>query len=316
MKQLVALTLSVFCAFSHAQIPDYVPTDGLVGWWPLDGGGENDMTDGFDFELTNVNGSVGNDGAPGSAISFNGESSMGQINENVGLVGEFSLSIWVRSDLGIINYNPIFHIGDAQTCENEASQLEVYVGNGGLTVVTNRTSPQSSGHYFNAFSYNTWTHLGLRLTDGTMTMFLDGEPFETWPFEALNEAPFDAFLGYGQWIDSQCVTSHYGGEMDNLGLWNRALSDLEMALVQAEGSLGCTDPSACNYNPAATSDAGNCVSCELIASFCGPGTVWDAQSQICVVANPADTNLDGCVQLNDLLDVLSAYGHCGVEETP
>ena len=34
-----------------------------------------------------------------------------------------------------------------------------------------------------------------------------------------------------------------------------------------------------------------------------------------VVANPADINLDGCVQLNDLLDLLSAYGDCGAEES-
>ncbi len=32
-------------------------------------------------------------------------------------------------------------------------------------------------------------------------------------------------------------------------------------------------------------------------------------------ANPADINFDGCVQLNDLLDLLSAYGDCGSEES-
>ena len=33
-----------------------------------------------------------------------------------------------------------------------------------------------------------------------------------------------------------------------------------------------------------------------------------------IVANPSDIILDGCVQLNDLLDLLSAYGDCGAEE--
>jgi uncharacterized protein (TIGR02145 family) len=50
--------------------------------------------------------------------------------------------------------------------------------------------------------------------------------------------------------------------------------------------------------------------------LCGIGTVWDDISQTCIVANPADINLDGCVQLNDLLDLLSAYGDCGAEEAP
>ena len=35
----------------------------------------------------------------------------------------------------------------------------------------------------------------------------------------------------------------------------------------------------------------------------------------CVKMNPADINFDGCVQLNDLLDLLSAYGDCGAEES-
>ena len=50
--------------------------------------------------------------------------------------------------------------------------------------------------------------------------------------------------------------------------------------------------------------------------LCGAGTIWDESTEECIVANPADTNLDGCVQLNDLLDVLSAYGNCGAEEAP
>jgi uncharacterized protein (TIGR02145 family) len=48
---------------------------------------------------------------------------------------------------------------------------------------------------------------------------------------------------------------------------------------------------------------------------CGPGTVWDPETQACIVAYPADTNFDGCVQLNDLLDLLAAYGLCQTTAT-
>ena len=58
------------------------------------------------------------------------------------------------------------------------------------------------------------------------------------------------------------------------------------------------------------------LDCEYAEFFCGEGTTWDVASQTCIVANPADINLDGCVQLNDLLDLLSAYGDCGSEESP
>ena len=78
---------------------------------------------------------------------------------------------------------------------------------------------------------------------------------------------------------------------------------------------GCMNADACNYNPAASCDNGTCASCEALATACGVGTVWDPISLSCIIANPADINLDGCVQLNDLLDLLSAYGDCGAEES-
>ena len=57
------------------------------------------------------------------------------------------------------------------------------------------------------------------------------------------------------------------------------------------------------------------LDCEFAEFFCGEGTTWDVASQTCIVANPSDSNFDGCVQLNDLLDLLSAYGNCGAEES-
>jgi uncharacterized protein (TIGR02145 family) len=41
---------------------------------------------------------------------------------------------------------------------------------------------------------------------------------------------------------------------------------------------------------------------------------WDWNSLACYVSEPADINMDGCVQLNDLLDLLSAYGNCAGTE--
>jgi hypothetical protein len=43
---------------------------------------------------------------------------------------------------------------------------------------------------------------------------------------------------------------------------------------------------------------------------CGEGTVWDEVTQTCIITNPTDSNLDGCTDLNDLMDILSAYGIC------
>ena len=59
-----------------------------------------------------------------------------------------------------------------------------------------------------------------------------------------------------------------------------------------------------------------CYSISEVLNLCGPGTIWDSEMQMCIGDGSGDINLDGCVQLNDLLDLLSAYGDCGAEESP
>ena len=76
--------------------------------------------------------------------------------------------------------------------------------------------------------------------------------------------------------------------------------------------LGCMDNTACNYNPDATEDDGSCdYTCCPGPGCCTDGMYWDWDAQGCFITNPSDINLDGCVQLDDLLDLLSAYGDCG-----
>ena len=41
MKKVLAALFAVALGLNlSAQVPDYVPTEGLVGWWPLDGNAE------------------------------------------------------------------------------------------------------------------------------------------------------------------------------------------------------------------------------------------------------------------------------------
>ena len=110
----------------------------------------------------------------------------------------------------------------------------------------------------------------------------------------------------------------FDGAIDRLAIWSSLLTDnTSQAFYLGEAiAPGCTNPEACNYDDEANQEDGSCVACDVATAFCGEGTVWDPETQTCIVANPADINLDGCVQLNDLLDLLSAYGGCEAEASP
>ena len=112
----------------------------------------------------------------------------------------------------------------------------------------------------------------------------------------------------------------------SMGLWKTAL---------VQPVFGCNIIGSCNYDPEASSDDGSCIpsgcmdtdacnfnseaECEGEAcdytccpgpGCCNEGTYWDEVTQTCIITNPTDTNLDGCTDLNDLMDILSAYGDC------
>ena len=55
-----------------------------------------------------------------------------------------------------------------------------------------------------------------------------------------------------------------------------------------------------------------CTTEEIGSTFCGPGTVWDVELQLCVGINdentcPEDITGDGLVTVDDLLTLLSAF---------
>lgn len=84
--------------------------------------------------------------------------------------------------------------------------------------------------------------------------------------------------------------------------------------------LGCTDPLAENFNPDATEDNGACI--VLPPSYCGEGTVWDAEAGQCVSDGSGDGGIggyggacfgdfdaDGQRGTSDLLMWLGVYGY-------
>ena len=61
--------------------------------------------------------------------------------------------------------------------------------------------------------------------------------------------------------------------------------------------------------------AASCLTAVGQTGYCLEGTVWDSDLGGCVSQNSADINNDGCVQLNDLLDLLGAYNGCADEQS-
>jgi hypothetical protein len=111
---------------------------------------------------------------------------------------------------------------------------------------------------------------------------------------------------------------------------NAAEDDGSCVLVDACGvcggngtsCAGCLSEDACNYDPSATLDSEDCIfapqyfDCDgnfVLSNVCGPGTYFDTNLGSCAPENveefcPFDSNSDGEVDINDLMDLLLVFG--------
>jgi uncharacterized protein (TIGR02145 family) len=100
MKHLLTLALLVcFGTFAHAQIPSYVPTNGLVGWWPFNGNANDESGNGNHGTVNGATLAADRFGRSNAAFSFNGANNKIVI-QNTLLSNSFSshtTAIWINT---------------------------------------------------------------------------------------------------------------------------------------------------------------------------------------------------------------------------
>ena len=325
MKHVFTLVALALMSSGLAQLPDYVPSDGLVAWYPLDGLAHDAGT----YELHGVlqGPAVAEDryGNPNGALSFDGVDDRVSIpHSDLTNPSVLTLSVWFKdSDFSnsdgqqsqliskreFTGWGNAYEFGIGYPITEFPETPTIYSN---FSVNGNHTIFHASESIFE----NQWHQAVYCHGEDSLFIYLDGEhvlaQISPGPLPTSNELP--------TWFGGRPGGSgrhFFSGLLDDIGIWNRVLSHEEiLALYISEQPIsGCTDTAACNYEPTATEDNGSCDhSCCPGPGCCDVGMHWDWELGMCQITNVADTNLDGCVQLNDLLDVLSAYGDCGVLE--
>ena len=176
---------------------------------------------------------------------------------------------------------------------------------------------------------NEWNHIVVVQTGSSLQLFIQGELRAEVPgFLDAIDVRESTLLGRR----NDGPGHDLNGSLDNLYI---GTNSIEPADIERAVCLGFVDDLAAGFwgfneggiasqgtNPSAvaTLNSGAYLSDLNAGLNCGEGiclsgTIWDEDAEGCIVANPSDSNFDGCVQLNDLLDLLSAYGNCALEES-
>jgi hypothetical protein len=245
-KYILAITLVMFLFTTGAfaqNIPSYLPSNGLVGWWPFNGNANDESGNNYDGTTMNVVLSEDRFGNLNEAYTFDGASSAITISNNSGLdlIANFSIGCWFRSFsnvepgnvLMIVNkhsagqdnsgytfglWNPITVAGGILNCQGPPHfDYETYPNEPQAVI-------QDTNWHQGLVSYNDDLNL--------LTYFLDGAPVDTIniSLEIDNNNHFLMF-GAGSFGGTTPNTNFFNGFLDDIGIWNRALSLEEITAI-------------------------------------------------------------------------------------
>ena len=126
MKTLILLFSVLFTTMSFAQVPSYVPANGLVGWWPFNGNANDESGNGNNGT---VNGpTLTNDRFGNTNSAYNFQSLISNyIVADIGLQNKLSFAGWYKTQTPDKRYPKLFYYGDGFD-QGSATLIKHYAG--------------------------------------------------------------------------------------------------------------------------------------------------------------------------------------------
>lgn len=233
LSSLFLTFLTFFVAsFATAQVPSYVPTNGLVGYWPFNGNANDESGNGNNGTVNGATLAADRFGEMDKAFRFDGVDDFIDITSlNNSSYAPVTYSLWFsanqlvtvdfplgnmvsligRDQAGIPNQGNIGIWNNPSNSVNQ--QLAYYTGN---TAQLFNFSPELNLWFNLVFVYS---------SSYSMSVYIDGIPVGDVVFDGSGltaDIPFR--IGAGAGFDGVSTRFNWNGYIDDIGIWNRALT--------------------------------------------------------------------------------------------
>ncbi len=198
---------------------------GLLSYWPLDegGGGVQDAVSGHTAKASNT---VSLDGPSGKAKFFNGESSFigTSFSETDKFQNQVSLSAWVNP-AQLKNWATVIMSSDSDNWSSGFGLAHLNQDNKVIDFFVNGYK----NHVGVKVPLGEWSHL-VGVYDGqTVKIYLNGKLVENLRYYESSEISHSLLtLSIGKGKSSEAEKLLWNGGIDEVGVWNRALTDEEV----------------------------------------------------------------------------------------
>lgn len=238
MKNLlltIAATLGLTALTMAQNVPNYVPTNGLVGWWPFNGNANDESGNGNNGTVNGATLTMNRFGAANSAFHFDGASSFIDIpNLNSISYKPITYNLWINlSSYNTLNYplgggmllvgrdwSGYYDIGCLMIWDYPQvginNELSYYIG-------------QSNANSSFTPQLNQWTNITMTISSqDTIKFYINGVLSSTqyYPTNSNVNGPFR--IGAGAEPMPTAGRYFYNGVLDDVGVWNRTLTQQEI----------------------------------------------------------------------------------------
>lgn len=262
MKYCVFLSLFMLSISASAQIPNYVPTDGLVGWYPFNGNANDESGAGNNGTVNGATLTQDRFGASNAAYSFDGINDFVIVEDNTSLqsIVDISISGWINLNQ-LPNSNTLLAgivtkwFGEFN-CGNESDNFALWISNqneivGGTNeyMLYPQNTIISPNNIVNSV---TWVHLTfIHNSQQGGKLFINSQLVAQNSLigeicGSTNPLYFGCDNGLGT------PNRFFNGEIDDIGLWNRELTEEEIQNLYNAGicydHVTVTDTLIINFN--------------------------------------------------------------------
>ncbi len=244
MKKIIftLCALSVFFS-SFSQLPNYLPTSGLIAWYPFSGN-VNDLS-GNGNNGSNNGASLTNDrfGTQNSAYSFNGSSSYIQLPSTI-QPPQISISFWFKLGSTTQNQSLIRNRYWAYGVMWNPNITEFGAAGANKLVASLNLDSTAGKQYYPIFQQavydGNWHHIAFSFDGLIYKVFLDNvSVYSSSSLGSGNIKYNNQGNGFAIGRDGDFSSWYFNGLIDDVSIYNRSLSQTEVNSIYTQTALPC-----------------------------------------------------------------------------
>ena len=228
-KTLFILAVFTLGTTAFSQIPNYVPSNGLVGWWPFNGNANDESGNGNNGTVNGATLTTDRFGLSNQAYSFDGIDQYISATPSLPIGSAArTVSSWFKTNASFINTSQYPSLQAITGWGNPFSGSVIFnqmvlapLGQGYFESGTNGNELYST----NTVNDGVW-HFFVTTYNGmnsSVKLYIDGVIQDSTSNITLGTANSYFGIGNAPWANIP-----FQGDIDDVGLWNRALTECEI----------------------------------------------------------------------------------------